>query len=47
MKLSVKGIIGYTIKGVDEVKGKVKDFLFDEETWIVRYLDGDFGLIFF
>jgi hypothetical protein len=44
MKLSIKKIIGYAIKGEGGVKGKVKDFLFDEDSWVVRYLDGDFGI---
>ncbi len=34
--------MGYAIQGKDGLKGKVKDFLFDEEGWIVRYLDADF-----
>jgi hypothetical protein len=30
----------------DGTDGNVKDFLFDEESWVIRYLDGDLGEIF-
>ncbi len=46
MKHSLKDIIGYTIETTDGTKGKVKDFLFDEDTWIIRYIDADFGGFF-
>lgn len=41
MKQSLNEIIGYTIEAKDGEKGKVKDILFDEERWVVRYLDVD------
>lgn len=46
MKRSLKELTGYTIKANDGTKGNVKDFLFDEEKWTVRYLEADLGLIF-
>ncbi len=46
MKHSLTEIKGYTIETTDGTKGKVKDFLFDEEEWIVRYIDADFGSFF-
>ncbi|MFO7852057.1 MAG: PRC-barrel domain-containing protein [Bacteroidota bacterium] len=47
MKRSLKNIIGYSINPVgDGPKGKVKDFLFDEEKWVIRYMEADFGSFF-
>ncbi len=46
MKRSLKNIIGYTVETTDGEKGKIKDFLFDEEKWIIRYIDVDFGNFF-
>jgi uncharacterized protein YrrD len=46
MKHSLKEIIGYTIETTDGTKGKVKDFLFDEDNWIIRYIEADFGGFF-
>ncbi|HDR88121.1 MAG TPA: PRC-barrel domain containing protein [Bacteroidetes bacterium] len=43
MKRSVKDLTGFTIEAMDGPKGKVKDFLFDEESWIIRYLEADWG----
>lgn len=43
MKYSLKNLIGYSIETLDGPKGKVKDFLFNEENWVVRYLDAEFG----
>ncbi len=43
MKRSIKDLKDYTIKAKDGTEGKVKDFLFDEEAWIIRYLHADFG----
>jgi len=42
MKRSLKNMIGYRIESPDGIKGKVKDFLFDEDSWIIRYLEADF-----
>jgi hypothetical protein len=46
MKRSIKKLIGYYLDGEEGLKGKVKDFLFDEESWIIRYADADFGSLF-
>ncbi|MFW5645472.1 MAG: PRC-barrel domain-containing protein, partial [Bacteroidota bacterium] len=43
MKQSLKNVKEFSIRAKDGKKGKVKDFLFDEEAWIIRYLHGDFG----
>ena len=47
MKRSVNELIGYSIQATDGEKGKVYDILFDDETWIVRYLEADLGTLFF
>ena len=46
MKRSLNELRGYDIKAKDGLKGSVKDFLFDEERWIIRYLEADLGVIF-
>lgn len=46
MKRSLKELKGYSIQAIDGEKGNVKDFLFDDETWIIRYLDADLGNFF-
>jgi len=46
MKRSLKEILGYTIKTKDGENGRVKDFIFDEKQWAVRYLEADFGSLF-
>ncbi len=43
MKRSLKELLGYTLEIKDGNKGKTKDFLFDEKTWIIRYMEADFG----
>ncbi|MBS0010305.1 MAG: PRC-barrel domain-containing protein [Bacteroidales bacterium] len=43
MKRSLKNLTDYTVHSNDGMKGKVKDFLFDDEGWIIRYLETDFG----
>jgi sporulation protein YlmC with PRC-barrel domain len=43
MKLSLKEILGYSIETYDQVTGKIKDFLFDDEYWVIRYVDADLG----
>lgn len=46
MKRSLKELTGYAIKGEDGTTGNVKDFLFDENKWIIRYLEADLGKVF-
>jgi uncharacterized protein YrrD len=46
MKKSIKDILDYKITTKDNTDGKIKDILFDEDTWIIRYLEADFGNIF-
>lgn len=46
MKRSLKELIGYTIEAIDGEKGKVYDILFDDEAWIIRYLEADLGSLF-
>jgi hypothetical protein len=43
MKRSLKDLIGYKIEAKDGISGRVKDFLFDEENWVIRYLKADLG----
>jgi len=46
MKRSLKELKNYSLKAIDGEKGKVKNFLFDDETWIIRYLEADLGGLF-
>lgn len=46
MKRSLKNLTGYSLEAMDGPKGEVRDFLFDEERWIIRYLEADFGNLF-
>jgi len=46
MKHRLKYLKNYKIKTKDEESGDVKDFLFDEHSWIVRYAEADFGSFF-
>lgn len=43
MKHSVKSFIGFTMGATDGEIGKVKEFYFDDESWVVRYLIVDTG----
>ena len=43
MLIASKQIVGCSLQGDGDSIGKVKDILFDEETWDVRYLDIDTG----
>ncbi|MEO9533793.1 MAG: PRC-barrel domain-containing protein [Crocinitomicaceae bacterium] len=47
MKINLQDKIGYDITTKDNLTGKLKDFLFDEDHWKLRYLDVDLGGIFF
>jgi len=46
MKWSLKSLRGYSIEAMDGPKGKVRDFLFDEDRWVIRYLEADYGRLF-
>ena len=46
MRRSLKDLKGYTLQAIDGEKGKVKDFLFDDETWTIRYVEADLGNFF-
>ncbi len=46
MKRSLKKLKKYSLQATDGEKGKVKNFLFDDETWVVRYLEADLGNFF-
>ncbi|GCC50466.1 PRC-barrel domain protein [Chryseotalea sanaruensis] len=43
MKQSVKKITGFAMGATDGEIGKVKEFYFDDESWVVRYLIVDTG----
>jgi sporulation protein YlmC with PRC-barrel domain len=46
VKHSVRHLTDFTIETTDGMKGKVRDFLFDEDTWVIRYVEADFGSFF-
>jgi len=43
MKRSLRDLKGFALNTKDGKKGKVKDFLFDEDQWAIRYIEADFG----
>lgn len=43
MKRSLDELIGYSLKARDGEKGKVKNFLFDDRSWMIRYLEAELG----
>ena len=43
MLRSAKEVIGYRLLATDDDIGQVKDFLFDDQLWTVRYLVADTG----
>ena len=43
MLRSLDEVLGYELRTADEIMGKVKDFLFDDIAWTVRYLVADTG----
>jgi sporulation protein YlmC with PRC-barrel domain len=43
MKHSIKSLIGFTMGATDGEIGKVKEFYFEDDTWVVRYLIVDTG----
>ncbi len=46
MKRSLKKLSEYTVQAIEGEKGSVKNFLFDEDSWIIRYLDVELGNFF-
>lgn len=47
MKQSLKILKSYySIETDDKLSGNIKDFLFDEKQWAIRYIDADFGKLF-
>lgn len=46
MKLNLSDKLQYKVRTSNGKEGKVKDFLFDEEQWYIRYLDVDMGGFF-
>ncbi len=44
MLRNMKDIEGFAIRATDGVLGQVKDFYFDDETWVVRYFVVETGL---
>lgn len=46
MKHSLKKLKKFTLQATDGDKGKVKNFLFDDESWVIRYLEADLGNFF-
>jgi hypothetical protein len=43
MLRSLDSIVGYRLRATDDDIGHVKDFLFDDDAWVVRYLVADTG----
>ena len=43
MLIKVKTLKGYKLNGLDGEIGKVKEFYFDDQHWVVRYLVADTG----
>lgn len=46
MRHSLKKLKNFTLQARDGDKGKVKNFLFDDEIWVVRYVEADLGNFF-
>ena len=44
MLLNIKHLFGASIAAPDFLLGTVKDFYFDDKTWVIRYLVADTGL---
>ncbi|MHC4250844.1 MAG: hypothetical protein ACYTKD_22295 [Planctomycetota bacterium] len=43
MLRSMKALRGYRVRATDSMAGTVRDFLFDDDTWTVRYMVVDAG----
>jgi uncharacterized protein YrrD len=46
MKRSLNELKKFSLKAKDGDKGKIKNFLFDEDTWVIRYLEVEIGSFF-
>lgn len=46
MKRKLSDLEGYSIAAKDGDKGTVKNFLFDENNWVIRYMEADLGNFF-
>lgn len=46
MKKSISELLKLDIFTVDDVKASTEDFLFDRDTWTIRYIEADFGTVF-
>ena len=46
MKRSLKELTHFKVETRDASKGHVQDILFDEKSWIIRYINTDFGNLF-
>lgn len=46
MKRSIKELTAYKLRTKDGETAGIKDFLFDEKSWVVRYIEADFGSVF-
>lgn len=46
MKRSLKKLKKFSLQATDGDRGKVKNFLFDDDTWVIRYLEADMGNLF-
>jgi len=38
MEHNINSLLGYGIEAVDGEIGRIEDFYFDDETWIIRYI---------
>jgi hypothetical protein len=47
MKINLQDKIGFEVRTKDKITGVLKDLLFDEDYWKLRYLDVDLGGMFF
>ena len=43
MLRSIEDLEGFTVRATDGVIGRVKDFYFDDQSWVVRYAIVEMG----
>lgn len=46
MKRNLHDLREFKIETSDQITAHIKDFLFDEKTWTIRYVEADFGQVF-